>query len=202
MSSTTREQFGITRLTSQHKDIKRLRKQYPTSIHGNKIWKSSFILMDYFKQHPIPNDWKVLELGCGWGLTAIYLNKTYGCYITAVDADKDVAPYLELHAEINNAQVTFLPAYFEKLTAKKLAEFDLIVAADVCFWDELEDIHYNLINRAIKAGVKKIVYADPIRAPFEGLIERCIEKHCADVIDVELPKPNQARGALMIIENE
>ena len=63
MSSTTREQFGITRLTSQHKDIKRLRKQYPTSIHGNKIWKSSFILMDYFKQHPIPKDWKVLELG-------------------------------------------------------------------------------------------------------------------------------------------
>jgi len=194
--------FGIQILGSQHKDIKRLRRQYPTSIHGNKVWKSSFLLMDYFTKNPIPKHYKVLELGCGWGLSSIFINKTFGCEVTAVDADKDVHPYLEHLANINDAHVHFQANYFEKITKKQLADYDLIIAADVCFWDELENIHYNLINRAIKAGVKKIVYADPIRSPFEALAERCIEKHLADLVDVELSAPQKARGALLIIENE
>ncbi len=202
MSTIKKQQFGITTLTSQHKDIRQLKRNYPTSIHGNKIWKSSLLLMHYFQHNPIPEHWHVLELGCGWGLTSIYLNKTFGCHITAVDADENVEPYLRLHEKVNGCHITFWPKYFENITQEELSQFDLIVAADVCFWDELEDIHYHLIETAVEAGVKKIVYADPIRSPFEALASRCSDDYFAEVEELELDKPNQARGALMVIENE
>ena len=202
MPAHSQSHFGITILKSQHKDIKRLRKQYPTSIHGNKIWKSSFLLMDYFTDHPIPKSWKVLELGCGWGPSSLFLNKQYGVDVTAVDADEDVFPYIQLHAEINDAECLFWPTYFEHITTQQLSEYDLIIAADVCFWDELSEIHKQLIDRAIEAGVRKIVYADPERSPFLTLAQQCEAEYCAEIYDVDLGEPSKARGALMVIENQ
>ena len=197
-----KQQFGITTLTSQHKAIRKLKRDYPVSIHGNKIWKSSLILIDYFQQNPINQHCKVLELGCGWGLTAIYLNKTFGCHITALDADANVEPYLRLHESINEAEVDFVAQKFENLTKKQLSAFDLIIAADVCFWDELADVHFKLIKRAVDAGVKKIVYADPIRSPFEALAERCADRFYAELDYVETQGIKTVSGALMVIENE
>lgn len=193
--------LGIDILKSTHPAIKKIKKEYPTSIHGNKFWGSSYLLMDYFKKNPPQSSDKVLELGCGWGLASIYLNKTFGCDVTGVDADDDVFPYLELHADINHANVNFVQKRFEKISTKELSQFDIIIAADVCFWDELGVIHKNLIKRAINGDVKKIIYADPERAPFITLAQHCSEKYCAEIITKELKKPVSARGALMIIEN-
>jgi predicted nicotinamide N-methyase len=193
--------FGVELLKSTHPSIKKLKREYPTSIHGNKFWGSSYLLMDYFKKNPLNNGDRVLELGCGWGLASIYLNKKYACDVTGADADADVFPYLALHAEVNKAQVKHLIKRFEKITKKELAEYDVIIAADVCFWDELGDIHYKLIKRAIAAGVKKIVYADPERAPFLHLAERCTNTLFAELHEKELKTPVKARGALMVIEN-
>ena len=200
-NQTSEKFFGVTVLKSAHPEIKQLKKASPTSIHGNKFWGSSYLLMDYFKKNPLDKNDRVLELGCGWGLAGIYLNKNYGCEVTGVDADAAVFPYMDLHAKINKAKIKPLQKYFEKITKKDLAKYDVIIAADVCFWDELEDIHFNLIKRAIKAGVKKIVYADPERQPFIDLAERCVDKHFADVYEKELKKPVKTQGSLMIIEN-
>lgn len=143
-----------------------------------------------------------MELGCGWGLTSIYLSKKFGCGITAVDADPDVFPYLELHAKLNKAKkIKTMAKYFEKLGKKELKNVDVLIAGDVCFWDELTDIHFKLIKRALNAGVKKIIYADPERSPFLELAEKCTDKYYADVFEVELKKPAKSRGALMVIEN-
>lgn len=202
MSTNSKTFFNTTVLNSQHKDIKRLKKDYPTSIHGNKIWKSSYLLMDYFTDNPIDKNLKVLELGCGWGPTGIFLNTHFDAKVTAVDADGDVFPYIELHCDINNAEVEFWETKFEDISASELAEYDIIVAADVCFWDELAQIHQALIGTAIKAGVKKIVYADPERQPFLDLALYCEEHFFADNYEVSLPEPINARGAIMVIENE
>jgi predicted nicotinamide N-methyase len=193
--------FGVDILKSSHPEIKKIKREHPTSIHGNKFWGSSYLLMDYFKKNPLSSKDRVLELGCGWGLASIYLNKKYGCSVTGVDADDDVFPYLELHAEINKADVSTVEKRFEQLTKKYLSQYDVIIAADVCFWDELTGIHKKLIKRAVNAGVKKIVYADPERSPFLALAEHCTEKYCADIITREMEKPVAARGALMVIEN-
>lgn len=193
--------YGIQLLKASHPAIKKLKITSPATIHGNKFWGSSYLLMDYFKKHPLKKTDRVMELGCGWGLASIYMNKKFGCDVTGVDADEAVFPYLDLHADLNKAHVSTLKKRFEKLTKKDLANYDVLIAADVCFWDELADIHYKLIRRAVQAGVKKIVYADPERSPFLTLAEKCTDKFYADTIEKELTKPVEARGALMIIEN-
>lgn len=192
--------FGTKILTARHPDIRKLKKHHPTSIHGNKPWKSSFLLMDYFKKHPVEKSWHVMEIGCGWGPASIFMNKTFSCPVTAIDADRDVFPYLALHADINKAMVTTRKGRFENIRKKDLAEIDVLIAADVCFWDELTEVHRKLIKRAVDAGVRKIVYADPGRPPFLELADICSDKYCAELIDVEL-KRYKADGYLLVIEN-
>lgn len=201
MPKKTKQPFDIEVLNASHKDIRRLKRSYPTSIHGNKFWTSSYLLMDYFHQNPLTKGTKVLELGCGWGLASIWLNKNQQTVNIAVDADADVFPYLQLHADINHAEVSTLQTRFEKITTKQLAEFDVIIAADVCFWDELTRIHFNLIRRALKANVQKIIYADPEREPFLELAQLCSDKFFADIHEVDLTPDIKAHGGLMVIEN-
>ncbi|HEY9032394.1 MAG TPA: class I SAM-dependent methyltransferase [Pseudomonadales bacterium] len=192
--------FGVKILSSRHPDIRKLKKQHPTSIHGNKPWKSSFLLMDYFRRNPLPAGSRVMEIGCGWGPAGIYLNRYHDCQVTAIDADPDVFPFLQLHADINKASITSCTRRFEDIRKRDLADIDVLIAADVCFWDELTDTHRKLIKRAINAGVSKIVYADPMRSPFLSLADICAETYHAECTELEL-KRFKARGALMVIEN-
>lgn len=193
--------FGIEILRSGHPAIRKLKKSAPSSLHGNKLWASSFLLMDYLASHPLAKSDRVFEIGCGWGLASIFINNRFGCAVTALDADAAVFPYLDLHAEINHATVKTRCTRFERISTRELQACDVLVAADVCFWDELEEIHFRLINRAIAAGVKKIIYADPERPPFIALAERCMEHHFAEIHGKELETPVSARGCLMVIEN-
>lgn len=198
----TRNAFGVKILTSQHKDIRRLKREEETpSIHGNKFWGSSYLLMDYLQQNPPVKGCKVLELGSGWGLAGIHCAKTYRAQVTGVDADSAVFPYLHLHAEHNGVSITTRKQYFEKITTKQLAEFDLIIAADICFWDELADTVFKLVKRACKAGVGKIIIADPERPPFFDMAGRCIEQFYGELEEWAVDEPRRASGCLLIIEN-
>jgi predicted nicotinamide N-methyase len=198
--SNHQKAFDLIILKSSHPAVKRLKKDHEPEIHGNKFWGSSFLLMDYFSKHPIELEQSVLEAGVGWGLAGIYLNKTYAAKVTGVDADDQVFPYLELHADINACEISVQKKRFEKLTKKQLAEFDMLIAADICFWDELTEIVYKMIKRAIQAGVKKIVIADPGRQPFFDMAEKCEEIFFGEMTQVSLKKP-KARGYLLVIEN-
>lgn len=194
--------YGVKLLTSQHKGIRELRKNADEpSIHGTKLWGSSFLIMDYLEQNPLPKNSKVLEIGCGWGPAAIYCAKKQKASVTASDADKAVFPYLELHAKENKVKIETLKQRFEKFTRKDLSQYDVIIGADVCFWDELSDVLYKLIRKALKAGVKKIIIADPERSPFLTLAETCVEKFYAEVEPWSADQPKKSRGSLLIIEN-
>jgi predicted nicotinamide N-methyase len=197
-----RNAFGVKILSSQHKDIRRIkREQKQPSLHGNKFWGSSYLIMDYLQKNPLKNGLKVLELGCGWGLAGIYCAKDYQAKVTSVDADDAVFPYLHMHARHNAVEITTRQQNFEKITGKQLAEYDLIIAADICFWDELADTVFKLIKRACKAGVAKIIIADPERPPFFTMAERCIDDFYAELEKHSIEKPRRATGALLIIEN-
>ncbi|WP_279245525.1 class I SAM-dependent methyltransferase [Candidatus Litorirhabdus singularis] len=193
---------GVRMLTSAHPAIRAVRRTDASpSIHGNKLWRSSFLLIDYLHKNPPPHCDTVMDVGCGWGMSGIYCAQRLGAAVTSVDADGDVFPYLNANAAANGVEVTTLQSRFEKITSRQLESVDLLVAADICFWDELANPVYNLINRAVNAGVKKIVIADPERSPFLDVAQRCQEKHCAELIDWQTRQPVQARGALLIIEN-
>lgn len=193
---------GVKMLTASHPAIRRIKRgDAQPSIHGNKLWKSSFLLIDYLNKNPPEHAKTVLDAGCGWGTSGIYCAKAFDANVTSVDADGDVFPYLLANAEANQVEVTPLVSRFEKITTKQLAEIDLLIAADICFWDELVNPVFNLVNRAVKAGVKKIVIADPERSTFFEMAQRCQDKYCADIIEWRTRSPIQARGSLMILEN-
>ena len=193
---------GVIMPTASHPAIRRVKRQgVAPSIHGNKLWKSSCLLMDYLNRHRPQHCQRVIDVGCGWGATGIWCAKTLGASVTSVDADPDVFPFLQATAELNRVEITPMVSRFEKLTTRQLAQFDMLVAADICFWDELVNPVYNMVNRAVKAGVKHILIADPERPTFHEMAQRCADRHCAEILPWQTRSPIAARGAIMMIEN-
>lgn len=174
--SIERRAYGLTILKAAHHLMRQLKKDHEPSIHGNKFWSSSYLIMDYLGYQGLPIGTRVLEAGCGWGLAGIFCAKQFGARVTGIDADPQVFPYLDLHAQVNGVEVQTRQARFEELRAEELAGYDVMLAADVCFWDEMVDPLYGLIEKAVLAGVQQVVLADPGRPPFNQVCERCAEK--------------------------
>ncbi|MCB1705378.1 MAG: methyltransferase [Halioglobus sp.] len=188
--------------TSAHPAIRRVRRQgVSPSMHGNKLWKSSLLLIDYLDTHRPAHCARVIDVGCGWGIAGIWCAAALGSDVTSVDADPDVFPFLQATAGINGVATAPLVSRFEALDTRRLAQFDMLVAADICFWDDLVRPVFNLVNRAVNAGVKHIVIADPERPPFFDLAERCEARHYAEIIEWKTANPIKASGAVLVIEN-
>lgn len=200
---TTERRFrGVVMPTGSHPAIRRVKRQgVNPSIHGNKLWKSSCLLIDYMKNNPPEHAGKILDVGCGWGVSGIWCAKKFGSKVTSMDADPDVFPFLQATAELNGVSTKPLVSRFEDLSTKQLSKFDMLIAADICFWDELVKPVSNMINRAVKAGVKQILIADPERSTFFEVAERAMDKHCAEVVEWQTRSPIKASGAILVIEN-
>lgn len=199
---TERRFRGVIMPTGSHPDIRRVKRQgnYP-SIHGTKLWKSSCLIIDYLNRNRPEHVDSVIDVGCGWGASGIWCAKKLGAEVTSMDADPAVFPFLDVAAQLNGVSTTPMVSRFEKLTTRQLSQFDMLIATDICFWDELVDPVYKMVNRAVKAGVKHILIADPERPTFHEMAERCVKKHCAELIEWQTRSPIKAQGAIMIIEN-
>ena len=194
---------GITLLRSGHKEVRRLKRANHTpSIHGNKVWNSSYLIMDHLTKRKLSADEHLMDIGCGWGPLAIFAAKRFRCRVTAVDADADVFPYLDLHAAINRVQVDTLRCRFERLTKQRLADVDMITGADICFWDELTPVLFNLIRRALDQDVKRVIIADPGRSPFYDLAERCQARFNARVVERRTQTPRALSADLLIVDRD
>lgn len=194
--------FGVLTLEPRHRLIRKLKKAFAPSIHGHKTWSSSYLLMDYFlHQGLLKKNMPVLEVGCGWGPAAIFCAKQGRCQVTGLDRDPDVFPFLDVQAALNGVNVGSMNQGFEKVTKKQLSKFQLMIAADVCFWDELTDIHFKLIKRALAAGVEDIVYADPGRKPFFNLAELCAEQFESECVQWYCSEPEYFEGYILRLSN-
>jgi predicted nicotinamide N-methyase len=193
---------GIILLKAAHREIRRLKQEAEPSIHGNKVWNSSFLIMDYLTRDGFPRGARLMDVGCGWGPLSIFCARRFGAKVTAVDADRDVFPYLKLHAAINKVDIDTQRCRFEKLTVKKLRGVHTLCGADICFWDELTPVLFNLVRRALKAGVKRIIIADPGRSPFYNLAEKCEEAFPhVKVVERRTSTPRRASADLLVIES-
>jgi predicted nicotinamide N-methyase len=153
-------------LSSSHPEVRRLQHTAARpSLHGQKVWPTSFVLLDYLQQRGVAPQARVLELGCGWGLVGIACAKMFQAQVTGLDADAAVFPYLQLHAQRNGVPIATRQGTFADLVSLELAAFDLIVGADVCFWEELVDPLYQLVRHSVAVGVAEILVADPGRPP-------------------------------------
>lgn len=197
--STERHAFGITVLKAADHRVRRLKQEHEPSIHGNKMWTSSWAVMDYFEYQGLPPATRVMEVGCGWGLAGIYCARRYGARVVGVDADEAVFPYLQLHAGINGVEIETRCRRFEELSAADLAGQDVLIGADICFWDEMTDPVHQLVREAVRQGVQQVIVADPGRPPFTRMSERCVAELDAEVKEWEVDAPVRASAYLMIV---
>ena len=195
--------FGLKVLRSTHPGVRKIkRKQEGHSAHGNKVWRSSFALIDFLETNPVEPNSKVLEIGCGWGLSSLYAAKIQKADVTSIDIDPSVQPYFELQNDINDCVVKFQKRSFESLITDELAQFQYIIGSDICFWDEMTDPLFNFINSALKAGVKKIYIADPGRPPFWELADRCSRKLNSEIITRRIYQPFKSEKYILVIKQK
>lgn len=193
---------GLKIYQKKHKVIRKLLKDDSApEIHGDKVWFSSYLIMDYLKKNlPGKKRPRIMEVGCGWGILGIHCAKVYNATVTAVDADKYVFPFLEIHAKLNKAKLKTLVSRFENLKGKQLARQDMILGGDICFWNELIDPLFTLIRKSLRNGVSTIIIADPGRSPFLKLAKQCKKKFNAELVEVKLKDPVKEEGYLLIIK--
>ena len=196
-SKLERTAFGLTILKNGHPEVRKLKRETGNAtIHGNKFWKSTFLLMDYLTEFPPGENAKVLEIGCGWGLGGVFCAKEFGAEVTSLDADESVFPYLQHHAMINGVGVTTWSERYENIRQEDIAEFDLIVAADVCFWDTMSKPLFDLVGRAYQAETR-VVMTDPGRPPFQEMAEKCASEYGALFDDWAVPHPYNVSGLVL-----
>ncbi|MDK2777530.1 MAG: methyltransferase domain-containing protein [Pseudomonadota bacterium] len=194
--------YGIWLFTAQHPLVRKLKRFAQPNVHGHKTWSSSYLIMDYLQENRLKKNSRVLELGCGWGPASVYCASQQKARVTGLDVDENVFPYLEMMAAANDCKVRTLQASFNDMKGKKLAGFDVIVGADICFWESLTDDLFKLFRRARRAGVKKIILADPGRSTFDDLCERC-EKAWPGSFSHEYwyaLEPKRFEGQLLILD--
>lgn len=193
--------YGVRLLLSRHAEIRRLKRRNTPAVHGHRLWSSSWLLMDYFDRRGLKEGARVMEVGCGWGLAGIYCAKKHKARVTAVDMDPEVFPYVKLHADINHVNIKTVKKAFHQIRSQDLERIDVLIGADICFWDTLVKPLKLLILRSLRRGVKQVLIADPGRPTFETMSDYFVDKGMGDVLNWTARRPRRSRGRILIVRN-
>jgi predicted nicotinamide N-methyase len=155
--------------------------------------------MDYLQHEPMSKRSRVLEVGCGWGPGAVFCASRFKAEVTALDIDKDVFPFLDVLAALNDVDIQHLTSRFEKLTSDDLAAFDLLVGSDICFWDKMIKPLGRLVSRALDAGVKRVIITDPGRPPFYEFCDMARKQHKVELMEWYSTEPEYFAGEVVEI---
>lgn len=140
-----------------------------------------------------------MDIGCGWGLAGIYCAKKHNAIVTSVDIDPEVFPYLRMHADINNVEILTMNKGFDELNCKHLRNVDVLIGADICFWDKMVDSLKELVCRALHRGVQMVVIADPGRPSFHQLGEYFTKKGGGEILNRGIQHPHPIQGQILKI---
>ena len=193
--------FGITALLSNHPKVRRLKRKHAPDLYGSQTWSASWLLMDYLSNNRPASGLNVMEIGCGWCLTGIFCARSLNATVTGVDIDPEVFPFLDLHAGINRVTVSKRVSGFNGVSINDLKSVDILIGSDICFWDSMVLPLKLIINRALRAGVKLILMADPGREPFGSLCDQFLHRKCTDQIDWQTVRPRKIHGRILKIES-
>ena len=192
---------GVKFYQSRNIQIRQLKHYHSPDGFGYRIWTSGWLLMDYLKTLLLPSGLRVMDVGCGWGLVGIYCAKFLQARVTSVDADPEVFPFLQLHAGLNQVEVSTKLKRFEDLSLQDLEGIDLLIGSDICFWDEMQKSVMALIDHAINAKIGLILISDPGREPFQALASKCTERYDAVAFNHSARRPHLIGGRILKICN-
>lgn len=124
------------------------------------VWPSSQVLAHLMSDFAINNK-RILEIGCGIGLTSLMLNQR-NADITATDYHPEAEGFLKKNTALNgSAAIPFIrTGWADELS--ELGEFDLILGSDILYEDEHADLLSRFINQHAKANCEVII-VDPGR---------------------------------------
>ncbi len=114
------------------------------SIFG-VLWPAGEIMAHLMCTQDIENK-KILEVGCGIGLSSLVLNHR-GANITATDYHPEVKVFLEENVQLNNDIAIEFHLCDWKNKRTTLGKFDLIIASDVLY----QENHSSLLSSFIDA---------------------------------------------------
>lgn len=155
--------------------------------------------MEVLKNQGLSSGLNVMEVGCGWGVAGIYCAKNHAANVTCVDIDSEVFPYLNLHSQLNEVNVSTLCMGFDQVGLPQLEGMDVLIGADICFWDEMVDSLRALILRALQSGVRLVVIADPGRITYESLEEYFVNNHHGQASARTIERPFQVEGRSLVV---
>lgn len=124
------------------------------------LWPSSLVLAHHLSEVNT-EDKRILEVGCGIGLSSLLLNKQ-NADITATDYHPEVNGFLDHNCELNgDAPIKFHQADWA-VEEDTLGHFDLIIGSDLLYEDE----HINLLAQFINDHCRphcEVIIVDPGR---------------------------------------
>jgi len=199
LGTPVRNLFGLHLLKAADRRIRQLKRTHRCAVHGQKVWRSASVLLDYLQEYPLEKGLRVLELGAGWGLAGIYCAQRFDAAVTALDLDPAVFPYLQLHAELNGVSITPWVCDYSALDESHLHGFDMVIASDICFWDQQTQPMLQLINTLQRLNIRTLI-ADPGRRPFIQVIETLLAQPAGQTLAVEnwsVPHPYNVHGVIL-----
>jgi predicted nicotinamide N-methyase len=191
--------YGIYALYARHHAIRKLKHLHSPVYHGFRVWPSSWLLIDFLNCRRIQRDSHVLDVGCGWGLGGIYCARNHHASVTGIDIDPEVLPYLYLHAQINDVKIHTMVRRLEEISVNQLKTFDILIGADICFYDSMVEPLTEVINRSLESGVQSVVIADPGRSPFKRFAEHFVKNGDAEIRDWAVNIPHGIDGQILKI---
>lgn len=124
------------------------------------IWPSSLVLAHFINNHPTQAK-RILEVGCGIGLSSLLLNKKQQD-VTATDYHPEANNFLRRNTALNDdPDITFERVDWST-KQDTLGLFDLIIGSDLLYEDEHVELLANFISAHAKAQCEVIV-VDPGR---------------------------------------
>lgn len=125
------------------------------------VWPSAEVLANYIQDYDF-KDKRILEVGCGIGLSSLLLNKL-NANITATDYHPEAERFLDANTDLNeDEEIPFIRASWEDEFQKKLGKFDLIIGSDLLY----ERDHIELLSSFINAHANNkctVILANPNR---------------------------------------
>lgn len=124
------------------------------------VWPSSEVLAHFMSDFDIEQK-RILEIGCGIGLTSLLLNQRKA-NITATDYHPEAEAFLLKNTLLNkDTSIPFIrTGWADELS--QLGEFDLILGSDILYEQEHADLLSEFINQHAKSECE-IIIVDPGR---------------------------------------
>jgi len=124
------------------------------------IWPSSLVMSNFLLDYDFHNK-RILEIGCGIGLSSLLLNHLHAD-ITATDFHPAVEGFLDKNVLLNDdRKIPFILTDWKE-TNMELGLFDLIVGSDLLYEDEHAVLLADFIERHANNKCKVII-VDPGR---------------------------------------